>query len=99
MRQERKDSVQAKQITVRGKVQGVGFRYFVQHVAEKLGLVGDVRNCPDSSVVIVAEGDAAKIKKLIEMVEQGPPLSWVQRVDVVDITATGSYGSFMIEGW
>ena len=91
--------MQAKQITVRGRVQGVGFRYFVQHAAEKLGLAGDVRNCPDSTVEIVVEGEAAKIKKLIELVGQGPPLSWVQRVDVVDIPLTGSYGSFSIEGW
>ena len=91
--------MQAKQITVHGKVQGVGFRYFVQHVAEKLGLVGDVRNRPDSSVEIVVEGEPAKIRKLVEMVEQGPPLSRVRQVDVVDIPATGSYDSFSIQGW
>jgi len=91
--------MQAKQITVHGKVQGVGFRYFVQHVAKKLGLVGNVRNCPDQTVEILVEGDAAKIEKLVERVKEGPPLSWVQRVDVVDIPARGSYRSFLIEGW
>ena len=90
---------QAKQIIVHGKVQGVGFRYFVQHVAQKLGLVGNVRNCPDLTVEIFVEGDLKKIEKLVERVKEGPPLSWVQRVDVVDIPAKGSYGSFLIEGW
>ena len=91
--------MQAKQIIVHGKVQGVGFRYFVQHVAGKLGLVGNVRNCPDQTVEILVEGNAGKIEKLVEQVKQGPPLSWVNRVDVVDITAKGSYSSFLIEGW
>jgi acylphosphatase len=91
--------MQAKQITVHGRVQGVGFRYFVQHVAQKLGLVGNVRNCPDLTVEILVEGDAADIKKLVEQVKQGPPLSWVQQVDVVDVPVKGSYSSFLIEGW
>jgi acylphosphatase len=91
--------VKAKQIVVHGKVQGVGFRYFVEHVAVKLGLTGNVRNCPDSTVEILVEGDAGDIERLIEEVRQGPPLSWVHRVDVVDIPAKGIYSSFLIEGW
>ena len=91
--------MRAKQIIVHGKVQGVGFRYFVQHVAKKLGLTGSVRNCPDLTVEIIVEGDAAEIERLIEEVREGPPLSWVQRVDVIDIPVSGSYSSFLIEGW
>lgn len=91
--------MQAKRITVHGRVQGVGFRSFVHHSALKLGLKGKVRNCPDSTVEIVVEGKAGKIEKLIEEVRQGPGFSLVQRVDVVDIPVKGSYGSFMIEGW
>ncbi len=91
--------MKAKQIIVHGKVQGVGFRYFVQHVAEKLGLTGNVRNCPDSTVEILVEGNAEDIERLIEEVRQGPPLSWVHRVDAVDIPVKRTYGSFLIEGW
>ncbi len=89
----------AKQIIVYGRVQGVGFRYFVQHVADRIGLCGNVRNCPDSTVEIVVEGDARKMADFIKEVEKGPSLSRVQRVEVVDIPATGSYSSFLIEGW
>jgi acylphosphatase len=92
-------SIQAKRITVYGRVQGVGFRYFVQNVATRLKLTGDVRNCPDSSVEIVAEGSAKAIAELVEQVKQGPRLSRVQRVDAVDIPVEGTYGSFSIEGW
>ncbi len=92
-------STQAKLITVRGRVQGVGFRYFVQNEAARLGLTGNVRNCPDSTVEIVAEGNARAIADLIEQVKQGPRLARVERVDAVDIPVAGTYGSFSIEGW
>jgi acylphosphatase len=89
----------AKQITVHGRVQGVGFRFFVQHVGNRLGLVGNVRNCPDSTVEIIVEGNEKKIADFIRQVEKGPSLARVQRVDVVDIPVQGIYGSFLIEGW
>jgi acylphosphatase len=92
-------AVHAKQITVQGRVQGVGFRYFVQHAGNRLGLTGNVRNCPDSAVEIVVEGDAGKIAEFIKQVEKGPSLARVQRVDVIDIPIQGVYGSFSIEGW
>jgi acylphosphatase len=89
----------AKQITVYGRVQGVGFRYFVQHVGNRMELRGNVRNCPDSTVEIVVEGDAGKIADFVKQVEKGPSLARVQRVDIVDIPVTGTYSSFLIEGW
>ncbi|MBN1568094.1 MAG: acylphosphatase [Acidobacteria bacterium] len=92
-------AVHAKHIIVHGRVQGVGFRYFVQHVGNRLGLCGNVRNCPDSTVEIIVEGETDKISDLIRKVESGPALSRVQRVDVADIPVTGAYGSFLIEGW
>ena len=91
--------MQAKQITVHGRVQGVGFRYFVQHVGERLGLVGNVRNCPDSTVEIVVQGSERKVAEFIKQVEKGPALARVQRLDVVDIPVQDGYGSFLIEGW
>ena len=92
-------TVRAKQIIVHGRVQGVGFRYFAQHMANRLGLCGNVRNCSDSTVEIIVEGDAGKIADLVKCVEAGPSLARVQRVDVLDIPVTGTYRSFSIEGW
>ncbi len=92
-------ATQAKHITVHGRVQGVGFRYFVQHVGTLLGVVGDVRNCPDSTVEIVVQGSEKKVAEFIRRVEQGPALARVERLDVVDIPVQDSYGSFSIEGW
>jgi acylphosphatase len=92
-------AVQAKQIVVHGRVQGVGFRYFVRNAGMRLGLVGDVRNLPDSTVEIHVEGGASKIAEFIKLVERGPSLSRVQRIEVFDTAARGEYSSFLIEGW
>jgi acylphosphatase len=89
----------AKSMIVHGRVQGVGFRYFVQHIGSRLGLTGNVCNCLDSTVEIVVEGDSGKINDFIKQVKIGPPLARVERVDVVDIPLQGTYGSFSIEGW
>ncbi len=92
-------ATRAKRISVYGRVQGVGFRFFVQHVGDLLGLTGNVRNCPDSSVEILVEGNEKKIEEFIKQVQKGPSLARVQHVDVVDIPVEGAYGSFSIEGW
>lgn len=92
-------ATRAKHIIVHGRVQGVGFRYFVQHVGQRLGLTGNVRNCPDSTVEIVAQGSEMKIDEFIKQVEKGPSLARVSRLDIVDVPVDDSYGSFLMEGW
>ncbi len=89
----------AKHITVSGRVQGVGFRYFVQHIGTRLGLVGNVRNCPDSTVEIVVEGRAGPVAEFVREVEEGPPLARIERIDVHEIEPRGRFRSFLIEGW
>lgn len=90
---------QAKRVVVHGRVQGVGFRFFVRKAALRLGLKGDVRNCPDSTVEIIVEGTSDRIDRLIQEVHKGPSLARVERVDVFDVEPTGSYGTFLAEGW
>lgn len=67
---------------VTGRVQGVGFRFFVQREARKLGLTGWVRNLPTGEVELEASGDRSDLEMLLRHLEQGPPLSRVDRVDV-----------------
>jgi len=88
----------AKHIIVHGRVQGVGFRYFVRKAGMDRGLTGDARNRPDGTVEIIVEGNPAKIEDFLKEVERGPALSRVKRVDISDITAQSSYDSFLIEG-
>jgi acylphosphatase len=59
-------------VVVRGKVQGVGFRWFVRERARTLGLTGWVRNRDDGSVEVVATGDEAALSQLRTLLGSGP---------------------------
>lgn len=67
-------------VRVSGRVQGVGFRWFVIGEAERLGLRGWVRNASDGSVEVEAEGPAAAIGELRASLEKGPPSARVSQV-------------------
>ncbi|MGH7612446.1 MAG: acylphosphatase [Gemmatimonadales bacterium] len=71
---------------VRGRVQGVGFRWFVMRAAVRLGLVGYVRNLPDGSVEVVAGGTRAVMDQLEEMLARGPAMARVDGVEKQEIT-------------
>jgi acylphosphatase len=79
---------------VRGDVQGVGFRYFVQRRARDLGLRGWVRNNDDGTVELVAEGDRPKLEQLERAVKEGPRASHVDQVDARWSAATGNLQGF-----
>jgi acylphosphatase len=66
---------------VRGLVQGVGFRYFALRQAQALGLRGWVRNLPDGSVEVVAEGPDADLDVLEARLREGPVSSHVRAVE------------------
>jgi acylphosphatase len=87
-------SYQAAHILVRGLVQGVGYRYFAFRTARQLGLVGWVKNLPDGSVEIEAEGDNSAIDEYIRELKVGPRSSVVRGVDVDRIEVSGKYSDF-----
>jgi acylphosphatase len=62
-------------------VQGVGFRYFVEHAANMLGLTGWVRNRDDGDVEVYAAGNSAQLAELAGMLRKGPRWSEVRGVD------------------
>lgn len=68
---------------VYGVVQGVGYRYFVYRIATSLGLAGYVKNLPDGSVEVVAQGDGSLVKALIDELKVGPRHAHVERIDIV----------------
>jgi acylphosphatase len=67
-------------VRVEGRVQGVGFRRFVERAAQTLGLSGWVRNLADGSVEVSATGDAGAIARLRERLAAGPPHAQVGRL-------------------
>ena len=82
--------------TVRGVVQGVGFRWFVHRRASDLGLDGWVRNRPDGSVELLAEGPDDAVARLLADVGQGPDGAWVSGVEVRHEVPAGLTGGFSI---
>ena len=86
----------ARRLLVRGRVQGVGFRYFVQQAAEPLGITGYVRNLRDETVEIVAEGTAMEIRTLAMDVLAGPRHGRVDDIDKTELEVTGQYDRFEI---
>lgn len=89
-------SAVAAELVVEGRVQGVGFRSFVERRATLLGLTGYVMNLPDGRVRVYAEGPREVIDELRRHLEKGPPLARVDRVTVRWLPATGRYTSFGI---
>jgi acylphosphatase len=80
----------AKHALVRGVVQGVGFRWYTKSRARELGVAGWVRNLPDGSVEVWAEGAATAVADLLRWLERGPPAARVETVEVSDETPSGA---------
>ncbi len=72
---------QARLYRVRGRVQGVGFRYFVEQAAHQLAVTGWVRNADDGSVEVYAAGNAAQLAELAGLLWKGPRWAEVRGVD------------------
>ncbi|MFO7152171.1 MAG: acylphosphatase [Bacillota bacterium] len=79
-----------------GLVQGVGLRYSVLRKASELGLSGYVKNLPDGSVEMVAEGEEELIKELLEYIERGIRWARVEKIDLEWSECQGKYRGFEI---
>jgi acylphosphatase len=89
------DDLAAVRAVVRGRVQGVGFRDYVETRARLLRLAGRVRNLPDGrSVEVIAEGPREALEQLIEHLREGPGTSRIDAVDVEWRALTGEYQDF-----
>jgi acylphosphatase len=84
----------AAEILVQGRVQGVGYRAFVQRKAGLLGLAGYVMNLKNGSVRVRAEGLRESIEELIRDLHKGPPLARVEGLIVTWRPPTGRFTSF-----
>jgi acylphosphatase len=70
---------------IRGRVQGVGFRWFVMSEAERLALGGYVRNLPDGSVEVVSRGSDDALETLERRLRRGPPAARVDAVEILQV--------------
>lgn len=71
---------------VRGRVQGVGFRWFVMRTAQRLELGGFVRNLPDGTVEVVSQGPDAALEAMEQSLHEGPPHASVESVDRLQVS-------------
>src|SRR5579863_5498918 len=92
------DTVQARRFLVRGRVQGVGFRWFVEREAHMLGIAGWVRNNHDGSVEVLAQGTRDQLSGLHSRLREGPRAARVDAVDVSEASPIEGLSSFRIEG-
>ncbi|MEW6128769.1 MAG: acylphosphatase [Acidobacteriota bacterium] len=86
----------ARRFIIRGRVQGVGFRYFTVQAATRARVVGTVKNLPDGSVEAIAEGSLASLAAFLLELRRGPGFSRVTAVDEQDYPAMGHYKSFEV---
>jgi acylphosphatase len=84
----------ARRFVVRGRVQGVGFRYFTIRAARSLGVTGTVRNLADGTVEAIAEGRPDAISDFRAELERGPSHSHVTAVEEFELQPTGHYAGF-----
>lgn len=82
----------ARDVTVSGRVQGVFFRSWTQEQAERLGVTGWVRNCPDGSVEAHLEGEEGAVNWLVDLIGDGPASARVANVRVREAEVEGLEG-------
>jgi acylphosphatase len=82
---------------VRGRVQGVGFRWSAVREARRLGLRGSVANLPDGSVEVRAEGEAETLALFLAWLERGPQGARVHSVDSEWVAPTGAWVDFDVD--
>jgi acylphosphatase len=89
---------QAKRFVVSGMVQGVGYRFFAQRAAERLGVAGYVKNLRDGCVEVYAIGTTEQLRSLRAELERGPRAAEVSTVNEEEAAVNPQYaGGFQIE--
>jgi len=81
---------------VSGRVQGVGFRYFTQQLANELGLTGWVKNTFDNKVEFVVEGEKDQLAIFKRRISRGPNSAYVSDVQTVELPASGEFHTFRV---
>jgi len=98
MASSEKSAIQARRFLVRGRVQGVGFRWFVEREAVILQVAGWVRNNSDSTVEVLAQGTREQLAGLHSRLREGPRAARVDDIEVSEAEPIAGLTSFQIQG-
>ena len=90
-------SVRAFRFRLSGRVQGVGFRWFVRRAAQELGVTGRVRNLPDGRVEAEAAGEPEALDAFRARLRKGPPGARVTRLEEEEMSAVPDGDGFTID--
>lgn len=91
--------METRRCVVQGRVQGVGFRWFVSRNARELGVRGSVRNRSDGSVEAVLQADVVEpVDRLVERIRVGPPAARVDAVECAALAEAARYARFEVNG-
>jgi len=93
-----KSSIQARRFLVRGRVQGVGFRWFVEREAHILQIAGWVRNSHDGCVEVLAMGTRDQLAGLRSRLQEGPRAARVDDVEESEAEPVAGLSSFQVRG-
>jgi acylphosphatase len=85
------------EIVVSGRVQGVGYRYFVQLKATENQISGFVRNLPSGEVMVVAEGELSDLETFLDHLKNGPARAVVTKMTVSRSPYTGNWTGFSVK--
>ncbi|MEM4500444.1 MAG: acylphosphatase [Candidatus Woesearchaeota archaeon] len=83
-------------VIVYGKVQKIGYRYFVQKYAKMLGLKGYVRNLPNNKVEALLVGEREDVEKMIEIMKNSHPLAKVEKIETEKLNIEVNFPDFEI---
>lgn len=87
----------ARRFLIAGEVQGVGYRYFALRAAARHQVKGTVKNLPDGSVEVIAEGEREAVEEFRHDLATGPTFADVTSLDEIDLPVTGRYIDFRID--
>ncbi|HEY4695799.1 MAG TPA: acylphosphatase [Candidatus Hydromicrobium sp.] len=91
------ENIKTYELLLSGRVQGVGFRYFVESIAVRYGINGHVKNTFDRKVEVVCQGEEEDLKKFMDEVKKGPSFSVVTDVKKEEIKDSKKYNIFEIK--
>ena len=83
-------------LNIQGRVQGVFFREYIKKAGRRLQLFGYVRNLPDGSVEVMAEGPEEDLKKLVGECRKGPLLAHIKNIDIEYGEPKKEYDNFYV---
>lgn len=87
----------AIKFVISGRVQGVGFRFFTENWAHRLGLSGYVKNCADGTVEAYAIGDADALEEFKDHLAEGPRSARVDNIQEIEEQVKDNYRRFVVE--